>query len=106
MPMALCRAGGVGHLAEFWVDFASVEAAVASLAAAQWGAAELETTELVDANQRLTQAVGGGSSFRMGSQRGWGACSRHGGAPGVLGPWLRSQLSRCWRGSDGRLLGD
>ena len=45
------------------MDSAAGETIVTSLSAAQWGAPELETTEIVDANQRVIQAVGGAPIF-------------------------------------------
>ena len=52
-----------GHLAEFLVDSAAGEAFFTSLVAAQWGAPELKAIGVVDANKRLTQAVGGAPLF-------------------------------------------
>ena len=45
------------------MDSAAGETTVTSLVAAQWGAPEIETIEVVDANQRVIQAVGGAPLF-------------------------------------------
>ena len=51
------------HLAEFLVDSAAGEAFVTSLVAAQRGAPELKAIKVVEANKRVTQAVGGAPLF-------------------------------------------